>query len=308
MVEPNPKRAKVDDQYRINRKACFATWSNVEQQCDPGVCLPTMLDFKELIFSVCSPAEWIVCEEHHQDNSIHFHAVWRTNAKMDIKDAQKKLTLTGIKPSLEKPRELAAAFAYCEKESTYMRSAITFSRDGFRRQIADHQAYELHLRKRRRSDEVFPFNLPDGQTQCDPGPSDKKCNWLIIAPPDSGKSRWAGELFKNKAVYYPSGNTYPWEGYLGERIIIYDDFYPTRSDLVRITAYNYHDSHVPGNTRYVRTHLPECTRLSVIILHNNVPEYAKSLAGGAWDDVHDDNRWFHARFSTIIVDGFDYGQ
>ena len=264
-------------------------------------CVPTKQDIKQLIFDRCNPAEWIVCQEKHEDGSTHFHAAWRCAGKMDIKNAQEKFTIAGVKPSLEKPRKWEASVAYCEKDGDYIRSEVTFSRTNFRREYADHQAYEAYLEYERCSDRVFPFQLPDHSTQDEPGPGDKKCNWCIIAPPDSGKSRWAGETFEGKRVFYPhSGNEYAWEGYRGERIIIYDDWYPTRTELTRATGYYYHRLHVPSKTRYVRTYLPIKQRLCIIILHNQLPNYAHPSTAAF------DNGWFHARFSIINVECFEF--
>lgn len=56
-----------------------------------------------------------------------------------------------------------------------------------------------------------------------PNASIKKRHWWIVAPPNTGKTRWVNYTFANQRIYFPRLGKYPYEGYRNQDIIIYDD-------------------------------------------------------------------------------------
>jgi len=56
-----------------------------------------------------------------------------------------------------------------------------------------------------------------------PDPRVKRRNWWIVAPPNAGKTRWLNKTFAGQRIYSPRTGLYPFEGYLDQDIIVYDD-------------------------------------------------------------------------------------
>lgn len=322
MSEPVEKKSRKEKEgYRLNARHTLITWSGVRQQMDAykendnypyrGECLPTKEEIRDALIETIgftNVRNWAVAEEKHEDGSIHFHAAVQFREKMDIRNADTKFRLLGcVKPSFsQKKGRFAGAMEYCEKTYDFIRSPVRFSRRGFCKQKRDHDAFEAFLVDRRNSDDPFPFTLPNGEVQDEPGPADKRCNWLIVAPPDTGKTRWAMDTFAGKSVFFPNLGDTPFDHYRGQRVIIYDDHFPTREHLIRLSNFHRVPVLVPGRTRYECRRLPIGRRLCIILLHNQRPGYA--LESFYRDDgTFQDNQWFHARFRTVECESFSFG-
>lgn len=93
---------------------------------------------------------------------------------------------------------------------------------------ADHEAWE-HDSKVRAKGTPYPFDLFGVATVREPkvdkaGDFNKRRHWLILGPPDIGKSRWVSKTFKGKSAYLrPVSNDLIFEYgvYCGQPVIIY---------------------------------------------------------------------------------------
>lgn len=86
-------------------------------------------------------------------------------------------------------------------------------------------AHEFEANRRRREVE-WPVKLEcDGITyeMHKPDPALKKRSWWIVAAPNAGKTRWINRTFAGTRIYCPRAGPYPFEGYAGQAIVIYDD-------------------------------------------------------------------------------------
>lgn len=150
--------------------------------------------------------------------------------------------------------------------------------------------------------DAFPFTLMDTVTVRKPvkdrdGRFCKRRHWLIIGPPDIGKSEMVSKQFKGRAVYMRPNNDTPFEYgvYSQQPVIIYDDCVPRWEELVEVTNIHDIERQVPGKSRY-RANFWELGQARVVIwLLNrfNVPPYAR-------DDGRDERQaLFHARFNIL---------
>lgn len=147
-------------------------------------------------------------------------------------------------------------------------------RHNYRREKADMTEWQSDRRFRLRPDVQWPICLPGGFLQLEPRVTDKKCNWWLVGAPDSGKTKWSQTYFGSQKVYdVPVEDKYRFEGYRGERVIIYDDVMPRLAELLRLCNVWERPAEVPYACRYQRNYLPVRTRLCVIVLSNLRPGY-----------------------------------
>jgi len=62
---------------------------------------------------------------------------------------------------------------------------------------------------------TYEMNKPDVRL--------KKRHWWIVAKANAGKTKWVNKTFAGIKIYVPRMGAYPFEGYMDEDIIIYDD-------------------------------------------------------------------------------------
>lgn len=91
--------------------------------------------------------------------------------------------------------------------------------------------------------------------------------------------------FAGARIFKSLDTRYPFEGYNGEEVIIWDDHFPKRKDLIAATNY-YQTRTLVGATRYSRVFWKMDERRVCIILHNEEPTYMN-------------DGWFTARFNVI---------
>lgn len=148
----------------------------------------------------------------------------------------------------------------------------------------------------------FPFTIFDVATVLAPvkdrfGDFNKKRHWLILGPPDIGKSRWVNQTFAGKAVFIRPATETPFEygSYCQQQVIIYDDFVPKWEEFVAVSNVHNVETHVPGRSRYRPNYFREGQARVIIWLLNpfNLPSYAK-------DDKSDERQaLFEARFNVL---------
>lgn len=124
-----------------------------------------------------------------------------------------------------------------------------------------------------------------------------KCrNYLIVGAPDAGKSLWAHRQFDGKKVFYRRTDSHPFEGYLGEDVVVYDDVVPKLEELLDCSNIWSSQKHVFGATRYAPTFWGPRARVIVLMLNKDkVPGWA------SWDVFprSDEFSKFAARFNII---------
>jgi len=202
--------------------------------------------------------------------------------------------------------------SYCKKEGNweqhgFLENLFTFKHwDGYRKQKADLQAWEYDAKAQQRK-EPFPFELPDGRLiekpqLDDDGKHEKRRSWLILGPPDVGKSfHFLNEFAKARAYWRPN-NKYPYESaaYRQESVIVIDDLWPKLEEIMDVLQVYPMDKQVYGESRYTPNYWKEDQARVIIWLLNseNLPDYVKQ-----------DNpkyKIFRARFNILewIVDSW----
>lgn len=108
----------------------------------------------------------------------------------------------------------------------------------------------------------------------EPDPRIKRRSWWIVSPPNSGKSRWINDKFAFQKVYCPRTGPYPFEGYDGESIIIYDDREPEFAEVSNVLNTWNIIMPVWGQVRYKTQNWPLGQTRNVIVLSNKRIENA----------------------------------
>jgi hypothetical protein len=176
--------------------------------------------------------------------------------------------------------------AYCMKDGDYLENYMFHTWVNFHKDMQDFTEWQMHMDEQKMKEIEWPIYLPKIPLlqQC-PTVTEKKCNWLIIGPPDSGKTRWLETQFQMQRIYKSLDPRYPFEGYNGEAVIVWDDCYPKRKDLIAASNV-YLTRTLVGATRYRRTYWPMNQRRVLILLNNEEPTYFNEP-------------WFQARFNLI---------
>lgn len=93
-----------------------------------------------------------------------------------------------------------------------------------------------------------------------------------MGDPNSGKTRWASDVFANKFVYARADSNNPYDNYAGQRVIIIDDVTPKVSELLHMSNLYTFPARVYGNTRYFEKYMPLNQRIVLIVLTNRTIE------------------------------------
>jgi len=219
----------------------------------------------------------LVGAEYHQDGGRHFHVYVEFTNRKRIRNPR-VWDIEGVHPNIQKVKNPRKCMDYCIKDGDYL-GDWELARHNYRKEAADTAAWQYDRRSRMRPAVQWPIRVPGGGLQLEPRLADKRCNWWIISEPDAGKTYWSQSYFGTSAVFdVPLGDKYRFEGYRGERVIIYDDVMPEREELLRLCNVWTRPAEVPYSCRYTRAYLPVNTRLVVIVLSNAYPEYEANTA------------------------------
>lgn len=185
--------------------------------------------------------------------------------------------------------EIDRWISYCKKEGNwdqhgFLENLFTFKHhEGYRNKKADLQAWERDAKAQQRST-PFPFELPNGTTiaapeQDEDGKYDKRRHWLIVGPPDVGKSYHFMTEFQGRKAYWRPNNETPYEhgSYRQEQVIVIDDIWPKIQEILDITQVYLVERQVYGKSRYTPNFWAEDQARVIIWLLNegNRPDYTK---------------------------------
>lgn len=263
--------------FRFNARQIGLTYSQVPESWTHETVL-------ELLKSLGDLRAYVVAKELHQDGGKHFHAYGKYTSPLDRTKAD-FADIDGFHPNILKPSK--KWIDYCMKEDDAVHHGVMFnSWRNFRRDWDDFQAWKRHKASARLQEIAWPINVFE-HIQTEPNESTKRCNWLIIGPPDSGKTRWFEDTFEGKQVFKVVDKRYPFDGYDGQTVLLWDDSFPKRKDLIGATGF-FKTQTLVGETRYSRVYWPLKQRRMCIIMHNEAPSYA-------------DEAWFMARFNRVDV-------
>lgn len=233
-----------------------------------------------------SLAHYVIGTEKHADGGRHLHAFFSYDKAVDTKSVR-FFDVKGLHPNISKVKNVDAWKHYCCKDGDFIENCFFKTSTSFTKKRGDWAAW-LSFQKAKHYEEVsWPIKMINGQRQALPAPTDKKVNWLIIGPADTGKTRWLNETFDRVDIWCVDDERYPFEGYEGQQVIVWDDTFPKRSVLIPATnAYKFMKS--VGATRYRKYYWSYDQKNVCIILHNEPPTYLN-------------DGWFQARFNVIYL-------
>lgn len=275
--------------FRLNATQVFLTYPQA----------PTLT--KERILEMANAKgkliEWYISQENHHDTEgIHFHAYLKYQEKHNWKSARTfdiKVDDKTYHPNIQPVKNAKAVAKYVCKDGNMICHNIDVDYStpvNFVRRQADVQEWRRTLELNRLQQVRWPISLPDGTSAHHPGIEERKRHWWITGTPGCGKTYWAQSTFCDQKVFIPTADTpYPFEGYAGEEVIIFDDWPAvklTKKLLVDISNVYLIPTQVPGATRYRRTYWPMKQARSIFILTNDPPF---------------DDEWFTTRFHVIYV-------
>lgn len=260
----------------------------------------------------------MISEEKHLAGGTHYHCMIVYNAKLDTRDVR-YFDVNGEHPNVRKvkKKDFRNKVEYLSKDGKVKKYGAwkpygKFPTSvGYGRIKADHENWIADSKAESRPS-PFPFNLPDG-TEIKVPELDakedfvKKRHWLILGPPDCGKSRWL-KCLQGKAWYNRPNTKYPFEYgmYRQEQVVVYDDIVPKLDELLSVCNPVYDPIHVYGSSRYKPNYWEANQARVVIWLLNpeSLPAYAKreeSFVAGCTDPVPADPRYpiFASRFNCL---------
>jgi len=286
-------------------------------------CELTMEEFIEGFARAHGHAAIRVAEEKHADGATHFHVYLRYDLRKDIRSARfydfqcKRSVCATCKgdaehqshhPSIERLRDFRDWVKYISKDGVTRDFTEEFDpmlyEAGKRKRMYDDNQWTRHFIAHRQRREIsYPIRLiTAGRTyeMHRPDPSKKKRHWWIVSPPNAGKTRWLNKTFRGQRVYVPSADDYPFEGYDGEDVIVYDD----RDDVTFAEISNVANTWeiecaVFGKVRYRKQYWPIGGTRNIIVLSNkSIEEHFKPED---WDRIK--KRFIEIKNPTLLEEG-----
>lgn len=230
-------------------------------------------------------------EKHADDVGEHFHVFIGFTSKVKTKNQRlMDIMIKGERrhPHWEKGFKTIAQkdqwISYCKKEGRwhqegFLTNLFTFQHwKDYRKNKADLDQWEEDAKAQQMKD-PYPFQLPDGTIIMEPQPSEKRVNWLIMGPPNSGKTEWIETTFAGKQVYKRPDAKYPFEkaSYRQEPVIIYDDISVPLKELIVVSNCYLTETRVYGDSRYVNNYWKKGQRRTIFWLMNpqRLPDFAR---------------------------------
>lgn len=296
-VEPEEENDNVEEkEFRCQAKKLFLTYSQVNED----IAHSDIIDFlKERCEPYGGLKDWIIAEERHKNGGKHFHVLFCILKKPNIRDVRffdfeydkqyhpniKKNSKKGDDWWLEKTE-------YCMKAGKYWYSdglvlKMFPNSKGFTKKKLDHDNWVRFMRAMTPKEDIeWPITLPgvalEGPSQGSPfcwEPHGKLKGLIACGETNLGKTTWLETTFQNASVYKPiPGVDYPFDGYEGQKHILFDDWddswgHKGREMVINIMNVYRIETHVYGRTRYSAKYWPLHQERIVIILCNKVPDW-----------------------------------
>jgi len=278
-------------QFRVQVKAIFLTYSQVGETKESDLCHALLGRFNDRGVKCLECAT-----ERHRDGSRHFHIFLMLDKRLDSRDP-KVFDFGDLHPNIKKVTKkvgsLKKIYHYLSKEgqepTSYAKQFDMWdSSDRFVQKKSDWDAWLDFKKKKKILEPEFPRVGPHGFVINAPTDLERKRHLWVHGPPGCGKTTWFEREFGATKYFKVNANgRYPFDGYEGQRVILYDDAWPGKFHLTTLCNPRKQRQHVPGDTRYCERFLYEDRALLVIVLYNQ-----------SIDDVveESDREVYHTRF------------
>lgn len=235
-------------------------------------------------------AEYVSARELHSDGGHHLHLFLRYKSRKDLRSARAlDVAIDGrtFHPNIQKCRCRDDWLMYLSKESDHgdwLPSSL--SRESFdplsaelgrrKSMFTDHQWSEQFRVVQSLHEPDYPIRLScSGITyeMARPDPKLKRRSWWIVAAPNAGKTRWLNFTFAGCRVFSPRVGPYPFEDYLDQDIIVYDDREGVKfEEFAAVLNTWLIVQPIAGQIRYVTKYWKVGHTRSVIVLSNKTIE------------------------------------
>lgn len=273
--------------FRISCKHLALTWSDFSHE------KPSDEKLNEII-NRFKPDRWAIAPEQHENGIWHIHSYMcfengfeTCNARFfDFDDKHPNFK------ACEKGKQQGwinyvakgefTIFHLCEKKDCAKACDAKRPWANFRREQADKEAHHEWCEAQARGQISWPLQLSMGGAAYSiplPTRTAKKRHHIFVGPSDLGKTRALQSALKGLLSYWPPNQAlYRWEAYAGEQIIVYDDWWPPRSELIHACEVHEVRQQVCGGSRYVRKWWPLDIVRVVIVLLNSLPVIDDAIA------------------------------
>lgn len=230
-VSSSHPRGSVQRKFRVCSKSFALTYPQ---------CPVVRTEFDPIFLKQFEPSQFASAREQHQDGSYHLHVFVSYISRINVRSARHfDVSIAGqtYHPNTQACRDTRKWLRYISKGSDHGVDALRRMEDqainpldypiGKRKQIAADLQWSAQYRQLAALADIrYPITLKTSTAEyCMPKPDPriKKRSWWIVAAPNAGKTRWVNRCFAGQRIYCPRMGKYPFEGYLDQDIIIYDD-------------------------------------------------------------------------------------
>lgn len=183
------------------------------------------------------PGEYASAREPHADGNFHLHLFCSYFKRLDVRSSRHfDVAIEGVNyhPNIQKTKNKLAWLEYINKGDDYGKLEGDIRYDPLLEPLGkrksrweDWQWSEAFRASRQLKAVEFPIKLECEEKKCyemlKPDPRNKKRSWWIVAPPNAGKTLWLNRTFAGVSIYSPRTGAYPFEGYMDQDIVVYDD-------------------------------------------------------------------------------------
>lgn len=222
--------------------------------------------------------QYAISTEMHADGGRHIHVYAKWVKKVNLLNPR-TLDVEGFHPNIRRVKDVLGCVEYVIKYGDYETSRLEIFQNSrnFCRKRLDHESWVQYKHYKYLKSPNYPVALPQGLGLITkPKAGEKRRHWWIMGPPNCGKTKWVNDTFKECKVYIrPAGVQYPFEGYVDEEIVIYDDvnMWDLLEELKAVTNTWNVGTHVYGPVRYHKQFWPIGKARTVIVLTNEKPQY-----------------------------------
>lgn len=254
-----------ESNFRFSAKSLMLTYS----QCEEG-CGSLIMHIRE----ICDEHDWkidkyMMCDELHKNGGGHshigLHFVKRPNiTKCDTFDFGEYHA--SWKPG--KGKDAWQKIVWYIQKTGRWEGDVEFPKNpiNYLRSKKDYEEWQLDA-KMMNPERTYPIKIPYAwgeSIKIEETKPHRKCIYLIVGPCASGKSEWAKGL---RNSYFAAATKYPFEGYAGQDIIVFDDVVPEEYMLMRLADPNKVPVEI-GDNRYVKKYLPPNRQRTILVICN----------------------------------------